>query len=803
MAIEPQFQIGEIRVRPDRHELEGPGGVTRLEPKSMSVLKQLIGREGEVCSRRQLLDTVWKGQFVGEEVLTRCIWELRQALGDDARNPKFIQTVPKVGYRLLGPVETLGECRPGRSEERGGPRPSVELTAGADLRHRRQRRDLLILAGKVERFWIRSVLEAALPSEPLELRLRERAQQVAGVWEEFAEEAEPSGARLPVERPLPELFEASGRALLLLGEPGAGKTTTLLRLVAAFLERARRDPSEPVPVVFQLSSWSTEDGDLAAWLVAELNRRYQIPTAIGRDWLEGGELMLFLDGLDEMARARRASWMRACNEFRRGAGLVGIVVACRSAEYDEAARAAEPLDLGGAVALEPLNRSQVLQYLARIEGDQQGLRSALQEDLELQRLVESPLMLSVMGRAFGSEAPLEDGGRQEDPQAAPKDRRRRVWSNYVDRMLTRPGRQLPCSLATARDRLVWLAQSLRREDEAVFELSRLQPSWLAGRWDLAVYLLLSRCGAGLYLGLTHMGIAWWLGFDRHLALVVAAGPIAGLAVALLDGIRARHPLVGRRLLLALYPLIVWLVSGLVAVAVMAPNSSLLGAIRAFFILGLSFSLLFGTQAGRRPIARDVGYAEVVRWSWRKAVRGGVVTAGAVLSGHGILWAFLWATRNSNQPSAQFGLEPGIVFGMIGAVLFGLRGRRVEKGNRHGLRLHLRNAAIGGSLVTVSLWLALSLSQLVPWMIVGPDPASLEEKRKGLPLIAGVTGFLWFGGLDAIKHLSLRALLGWRGLLPWRARRFLDFTVARALLRAVGSGYRELLDYLADEPQRYR
>ena len=73
----------------------------RLSPKAAKVLLILVREPGRVWSRDALLDAVWREQTVGEEVLTQAIAELRRALGDDFRRPRFIETVHKTGYRLL------------------------------------------------------------------------------------------------------------------------------------------------------------------------------------------------------------------------------------------------------------------------------------------------------------------------------------------------------------------------------------------------------------------------------------------------------------------------------------------------------------------------------------------------------------------------------------------------------------------------------------------------------------------------------------------------------------------------------
>lgn len=95
------FRIGEFEVHPDRRVIVGPRGEVRIEPKVMAVLELLARTPREVVTRTVLLDTVWAGTVVTEEVLTRCISELRSAFGDPRDAPAYIQTVPKSGYRLL------------------------------------------------------------------------------------------------------------------------------------------------------------------------------------------------------------------------------------------------------------------------------------------------------------------------------------------------------------------------------------------------------------------------------------------------------------------------------------------------------------------------------------------------------------------------------------------------------------------------------------------------------------------------------------------------------------------------------
>lgn len=106
----PPFRLGPWRVLPDQYRiepLEGTSAAQRLEPKGMKVLCALAGRPGQTLSREELLDRVWPGRIVVEEALSRCIAQLRAALGDEAKAPRFIETVPRLGYRLIERPESL------------------------------------------------------------------------------------------------------------------------------------------------------------------------------------------------------------------------------------------------------------------------------------------------------------------------------------------------------------------------------------------------------------------------------------------------------------------------------------------------------------------------------------------------------------------------------------------------------------------------------------------------------------------------------------------------------------------------
>jgi DNA-binding winged helix-turn-helix (wHTH) protein/tetratricopeptide (TPR) repeat protein len=107
--LESDFRLGDFLVKPYANSVLGPEGEAHVEPKAMRVLSFLAARPGQVVTKQEILKEVWEGTFVSEEVLPNAIWELRKALGDDAKRPRFIQTLPKKGYRLIAAVASTKE----------------------------------------------------------------------------------------------------------------------------------------------------------------------------------------------------------------------------------------------------------------------------------------------------------------------------------------------------------------------------------------------------------------------------------------------------------------------------------------------------------------------------------------------------------------------------------------------------------------------------------------------------------------------------------------------------------------------
>ena len=224
-----------------------------------------------------------------------------------------------------------------------------------------------------------------------------------------------------------EAFEHHGRQAALLGEPGGGKTTTLLAFARDAVARRLANPGEPLPVFAPIRSWAGQ-GDLAEWLATVL----QLDGAALRAEIDGGRALLLLDGLDELqgisygtsVQDPRQAFLRALG----GVGHTPLVVTSRAAEWRElAASTSGDQDLPPAVRLLPLRDDQIAAYLA----DDLDLLAALTADPTLRELARNPLLLTLLALAYRDEGDI--AGQLRGLADSPVELRARVFTKYIQR----------------------------------------------------------------------------------------------------------------------------------------------------------------------------------------------------------------------------------------------------------------------------------------------------------------------------------------------------------------------------------
>jgi len=392
------------------------------------------------------------------------------------------------------------------------------------------------LLHKVSNYWIKGVKERSLYSDiKIELKLEERFDVLDLVWET---PDQPQSLLPPGTKAISKFDELGkgARKLLILGAPGSGKTTVMLELADELLNRAEKDLNQlinraeqnvhqPLPVVFKLSSWGNSKQKMATWLVQELNTKYQVPKVLGWNWIKKQQLLLLLDGLDEVRQERRKACIAAINEFNQVYGQTEMVVCCRIKDYQALKHR---LRFQGALFLKPLTLEQIEGYLNSAGENLIGVKTALATDTVLQELSQTPLMLSIMLLAY-------QGKLSSDlVQTSIEDQYQNLFDNYIAQMLKRQRGEYNYSQETVIYWLGFLSQKMIQESQTLFLIENIQPTWLTHKTHTWIY----RIGVGLISGLV---IEWVYGLTFGLiagllSLQMLTGFLGGFILGLLGSL---------------------------------------------------------------------------------------------------------------------------------------------------------------------------------------------------------------------------------------------------------------------------
>ncbi|WP_171165545.1 NACHT domain-containing protein [Streptomyces sp. I05A-00742] len=413
------------------------------------------------------------------------------------------------------------------------------------------------------------------------------------------------------------------RRLVLLGEPGSGKTVLLIRLLLGLL--ARRGPGNGrVPVLFSVAGLDAAtlpgadaEDRLHTWLAGQLERDHRMladpaPTAHGdvslaRALVDGGLVIPVFDGFDELPGARRGPAMALVNEALRADQPV--VLACRSAEYRDFLEESAPLAEAAAVELLPLDPGEVAEYLratALGNGPRSAAAVAAVEErwgAVLERLGGSDPVARTLATPLGVflaravHGPDGEGGSPAELLALTtrEEVERHLFGAFI-RTAYRPNHRRPCrwTAAEAHRAFVVLARHLRDTLDgstqiAWWELHRALPA-------RSVQLLVAGLGA-VAVG----AVPWYV-----------AGPGAGVGAALIVGAVAalatgRQPRPASRIRWSWrgVTLVPGAVAGLVTGFAVGPAAGLAPALASVLVCGS----VVGFLTGLSPEPLDVTAAD--------------------------------------------------------------------------------------------------------------------------------------------------------------------------------------------------
>ena len=624
--------------------------------------------------------------------------------------------------------------------------PTISALPAAILQDYRFRK---ILLNKVKKYWVQDVLEKSLHCQVLiELALEERLDAVEDSFNRLQSIPEEFRRSSLDTKDVPQVFYqmGEGRTLLILGEPGSGKTITLLRLARDLIARTEQDMSQPIPVVLNLSSWVIKQVPIVDWLVEELNSKYQVSKDLGKTWINNQQLLLLLDGLDEVKADCREACVQALNQFVQNYGQTEIVICSRLQDYEALSTR---LQLQAALYIQPLQPGQVSQYFEQAGEQLQVLKILLRQNETLQELARSPLMLSVMSLAYQrktSEEIPQAGSMQEICQ--------QLFNAYIQQMLRRRGRGGCYSEAQTVHWLTQLAQRMAQDGQTIFLVERMQPNWLKpGNQTLSYRIgvvVVSGLIGGAIFGLTG-GLSGGLNCDSQ----------ATLSVRWTDGLQ--------------WGLVLGLLGGGVSALSVATGKGDIKPVETFQLSWATFTQSLNS---------------------RSTLQIGLVGAAIGAVGGGLC---AWLTHSLILEGMLLGLGWGLGFGLVLGVSSGLAGVEIEAKTvpNQGIRRSTLNAAWIGS----SFGLIIALLGVLGFTLMG-----LNETCKWIaaPLI-----LIGFGGLGTVvnlagraclRHLTLRLVLWSQGIMPWNYARFLNSAVEDIFLQRAGGTYffmhRMLLEHFA-------
>ncbi|MFN6568526.1 tetratricopeptide repeat protein [Dendronalium sp. ChiSLP03b] len=387
-------------------------------------------------------------------------------------------------------------------------------------------RDLLVTV----RQWVESRLEGQL-HHAVRLNLHKETQpQQVRPWgmEVKVAIAQPSRLLSP-ETTIGQVFDQCAGRLLILGEPGAGKTTSLLDLALELVERAENNPQQRIPVLVDLSDWqpttsqsaSRRSGvtsrfrgasqknlseslpeqapvwSIANWLAGKVRERYGVLPQQIKQWLEEKRLIPLLDGLDEVRPEYQQDCVRAINEWLKSdLRPRQVALCCRREQYETYS---QKLELDGAVYLQDLTDEQIETFLA--ETNRNELKQSLVADANFLALIRRPLLLSMAVLAYQEIDPT-----QWQRATSAGDRLNLLLDAYVRRMLTQDTpsrayrqRKIP-SPEQSQKWLEILALELLQESETEFLIEQIETTWLSTSLQKWLFTIFAVICWGLIIG---------------------------------------------------------------------------------------------------------------------------------------------------------------------------------------------------------------------------------------------------------------------------------------------------------------
>nr|WP_322721697.1 NACHT domain-containing protein [Nostoc sp. ChiQUE02]MDZ8234804.1 NACHT domain-containing protein [Nostoc sp. ChiQUE02] len=548
----------------------------------------------------------------------------------------------------------------------------------------------------------------------------------------------------------------AGCTLLILGSPGSGKTTTLLELARDLIARAEQDASLPIPVVFNLVSWTNPKQKIANWLVQELKTKYQVSKTLAKTWIQEQTLLLLFDGLDEVRADLRNACVQAINQFHQVYGLTEIVVCSRIKDYKVLSYR---LHFQGAIFIQPLTAYQIQKCLCQTGEELSNLRVAIETDIRLQEMATTPLMLSVMLLAYNDLFAVNRSVSINEYQE-------RLFSAYIQRMVIRKYDKNLHYRSRAFRWLIHIAKITISEDGTEFFIENLQPNYIDNSTQKWIYRSIIGGILGIIISLifsifSELSLIGGLtiGVSADFIFVLMSGLlykfISGSDEQFLIGLISRF-FIGFSLSLVISS-VIWFPLALIIEPV---NASL-------FLLGSTTigNILFSLIG---DIDTEIKTVDEIGFSWKEFTIG--LIAGIIIG------LISWLVFDFNV-GLIVTLNSGLLIGLIGGLIAGSKSQKITT------KIHPNQGILNSALNALLIALVMGLITILVSQFIWDSKYVLL-----VGLLVSLAGSLVSGGKACLQHFSLRYILYRFGYAPWNYTHFLNWACDRLLLQKVGGRY---------------
>jgi tetratricopeptide (TPR) repeat protein len=604
------------------------------------------------------------------------------------------------------------------------------------------------------RKWVESRLDQQL-HHAVKLKLQKELQpkQVRPWSMEVKVAIEKPNQLLSPDITIKQVFDRCKGYLLILGEPGAGKSTSLLDLALELVIRAEADSNQRIPVVIDLSDWqptvpsfwnkiptrlsfnsrknsSTETS--SAWSISDfvtykVSKTYNCPSKQIEELINQRRLIPLLDGLDEVRPEHQQDCVQAIQQWLSSPDLCPreLALCCRREQYEAYSEKLE-LEIGGAVYLKDLTDEQIQLFLN--DANRVELWESLASDENLLTLIRRPLLLSMAVLAYGE---IDRTLWQQANSAG--DRINLLLDAYVRRMLTkekeRYHKRKILSVGQSQKWLEILALQLLQDSETDFIIEKMQPSWLSTSQQWAYIMIL---GLVIIVPSISLGVFYRSSYLSIGVILYGLSLLWSEYDSLNDRNSIEVPGLMKISLSRLLKIDLW---HKLRIVLIWPSS-------LFALLPL-FSLLTTERENWRSVLLEYSLLPLILLS-------------------SLLFSFLFQsskTEFENPPSPNQGIYNSTHNVIFTAVLF----------------------LICLTPATICAYIFFTPQNLLTYILI----------------VGLFVGIVMGGGIFLFKHFTLRLILYFNNIIPSDYTYFLNYMTERKLLQRVGGSYRFVHDLLRE------